>query len=100
MSYFKNRISLWAGWLFCMLAFAGCKPAAYRNPPVGHDPSAARGHTIFFDDFSGPVLDTTKWNVERTGMHVNTELQAYVDSAATISLVNGSLIIQPAYSPG
>jgi beta-glucanase (GH16 family) len=109
MIYFKSRISLPVGLIVCMLAFAKCKPAAYRNPPGGSDPSATRGHAIFFDDFSGPALDTAKWNVELTGMHVNNELQAYVDSAATLSLVhgpaaggasNGALVIQPRYSPG
>jgi beta-glucanase (GH16 family) len=64
---------------------------------------------IFFDDFSGNVLDSTKWNVEITGLHVNNELQAYVDSSSTISFVNGTaaegaengaLVLQPHFSPG
>ncbi|TAH05421.1 MAG: glycoside hydrolase family 16 protein [Sphingobacteriales bacterium] len=63
---------------------------------------------VFFDDFSTPSLDTTKWNKEITGVHVNNELQAYVDTAATISLVqgndaegaqNGALQIKPVFTP-
>ncbi len=66
-------------------------------------------NVVFFDDFSTPVLDSTKWNIEKTGMHFNNELQAYVDSAATLFVVNGSaaqgakngaLVLQPQYSPG
>ena len=63
---------------------------------------------VFFDDFSGPSLDRTKWNVRVTGGTVNNEQQAYVDSALTISFVrgseegaaNGALVLQPHYSPG
>lgn len=63
---------------------------------------------VFFDDFSTPSLDTTKWNKEITGMHVNNELQAYVDTAVTISIVrgndaegaqNGALQIKPVFTP-
>jgi beta-glucanase (GH16 family) len=59
---------------------------------------------IFFDDFNGKVLNRQKWNAEVTGMHVNNELQAYVDSAATIFIAhgkdaggapNGVLVLQP-----
>ena len=71
--------------------------------------ASENAHTVFFDDFSAPKLDTSKWNVETTGMHFNNELQAYVDSAATISIVNGAaaegaengaLLIQPKFTPG
>jgi len=64
---------------------------------------------IFFDDFAGPSLDRTKWNVQVTGFTVNNEQQAYVDSAATISIVqgaqaegakNGALLLQPRFAPG
>lgn len=64
---------------------------------------------VFFDDFSSPALDRTKWNVVITGFVVNDEQQAYVDSAATIYIVpgnkidgskNGTLVIEPIYSPG
>jgi beta-glucanase (GH16 family) len=62
---------------------------------------------VFFDDFTGPSLDRTKWNVIVTGMWVNNEQQAYVDSASTIYVSsdvagakNGALVIEPIYSPG
>ncbi len=63
---------------------------------------------VFFDDFSGTKLDTAKWNVEVTGMHVNNELQAYIDSSATIYVAqgntaqgahNGALVLQPHFAP-
>jgi beta-glucanase (GH16 family) len=71
-------------------------------------PKAQSGEVIFFDDFSTSSLDRKKWNAEITGMHVNNELQAYVDSAATISIVsgkdaegaeNGALVLKPVYAP-
>lgn len=64
---------------------------------------------IFFDDFSGPALDRSKWNVITTGQVVNNEQQAYVDSSATIYTVqgvdaegakNGALVIQPHFAEG
>lgn len=55
---------------------------------------------IFFDDFNTGHLDRSKWNVETTGAHYNAELQAYVDSAKTLYEENGSLVIQPCYTPG
>jgi beta-glucanase (GH16 family) len=64
---------------------------------------------IFFDDFSGPSLDRTKWNVIITGFTVNDEQQAYVDSSATLYIIegekaegakNGALVIEPIYDPG
>ena len=82
-----------------------CKQAVPDKPVI----VANNKQTIFFDDFAGKTLDTTKWNVEITGMHFNNELQAYVDSAATISIVNaaaadgaenGALMLQPKFTPG
>ena len=64
--------------------------------------------TIFFEDFSGKSLDRSKWNAEITGRTVNDEQQAYIDSAATIYLVNGNtegakngaLVLKALYKPG
>ena len=64
--------------------------------------------TVFFDDFNRPALDRSAWNVRVTGVTVNEEQQAYVDSEETISLgldgkaveANGVLIIQPRFRPG
>ncbi|MEO8403524.1 MAG: hypothetical protein ABI480_02975, partial [Chitinophagaceae bacterium] len=71
--------------------------------------SKKEGEVVFFDDFSAPTLDRTKWNVRITGGTVNNEQQAYVDSSATINIVhgaaaegagNGALELRPVYSPG
>ncbi|MES2060960.1 MAG: glycoside hydrolase family 16 protein [Bacteroidota bacterium] len=56
--------------------------------------------TVFFDDFKGKKLDRSKWNVEITGLTVNDEQQAYIDSAATIYTDNGVLILKALYKPG
>ena len=64
------------------------------------DQHAGAGRVVFFDDFSGNRLDRSRWNVEVTGMHVNNELQAYVDSSATIYLENSSLVLRPLFSAG
>ncbi|GAA4341741.1 hypothetical protein GCM10023149_54230 [Mucilaginibacter gynuensis] len=58
-----------------------------------------KDNVVFFDDFNGKNLDRTKWNAEVTGMHVNNELQAYVDSSATIYVENGNLVLRPIASP-
>lgn len=67
------------------------------RPPVT---SPQKSKIVFFDDFTGTKLDRNKWNAEVTGMHVNDELQAYVDSGAVIHVENGSLVLQPIFSPG
>ena len=70
---------------------------------------AAEPETIFFDDFTGPTLDRSKWRVEVTGRTVNNEQQAYIDSPDTISIAhgdeaegaaNGALVVQARYRPG
>ncbi|MFN8250291.1 MAG: glycoside hydrolase family 16 protein [Ferruginibacter sp.] len=96
--------------LLCTAVAAGfllsaCNQATGNMPQPA--PAADNTKTILFDDFSGPGLDSSRWNVEVTGMHVNDELQAYVDSALTISFdaaaagaQNGALVLQPRYTPG
>ena len=68
-----------------------------------------RSDTLFFEDFNGPRLDRTKWNVEVTGNTVNDEQQAYVDSSSVLYFVhgkaaegakNGALVIKATYHPG
>ena len=60
----------------------------------------ANKKVLFFDDFTKPSLDRSKWNVIITGDHFNDELQAYIDSASTLFIENGSLVFRPQYSPG
>ena len=64
---------------------------------------------LFFDDFSGPDIDRSKWNVIVTGRTVNNEQQAYVDSRETLDFVsgaaaegatNGALAIRPRFRQG
>jgi beta-glucanase (GH16 family) len=59
-----------------------------------------KADTVFFDDFNSKTLDRSKWNVEVTGHTVNDEQQAYIDSAATIYIDNGTLILKALYKPG
>jgi beta-glucanase (GH16 family) len=70
---------------------------------------AAGPRPLFFDDFSGPTLDRSHWNVQVTGDTYNDEQQAYVDSADTLRTVhgaeaegaaNGALLIQPRFRQG
>src|SRR5882762_3039852 len=91
--------------LGCAVTLVNCREAIADAPAI----NAKEAATVFFDDFSGSKLDTSKWNVETTGMHFNNELQAYVDSAATLSFVkgaaaegaeNGALVLQPKFVPG
>lgn len=95
-----------SSWLIysCTSATGGTNPEKKQTAQP-----ADEGRVIFFEDFSGPGLDRTKWNAEVTGMHVNDELQAYVDSAAVIRFAsgaeaggadNGALLLRPVYSPG
>jgi len=67
----------------------------------------AREATAFFEDFSGPSLDRSKWNVIVTGRTVNDEQQAYVDSPDTIAILpnaagaeRGALAITSRHKPG
>lgn len=50
---------------------------------------------VFEDDFDGPELDRTCWNVE---LHepgwVNEELQAYVDNGETVRVEDGKLLLR------
>ena len=73
-----------------------------------HTVDTSSATTIFFDDFSGKLIDRSKWNVVTTGAVFNNEQQAYVDSSVTIYTVpgnavgakKGALVIQPKYVSG
>ena len=45
---------------------------------------------LFFDDFNGPSLDRTRWNVVVTGKTVNNEQQAYVDGPDVFTFISGN----------
>lgn len=55
---------------------------------------------LFFDDFTSPHLDRSKWNVRTTGRVVNDEQQAYIDSPETLYTEKGMLALHPRYQPG
>ena len=87
--------------LLLAAAISACAP--HRVSP------RKEARVLFFDDFSGPALDRTKWNVEVRGAAVNDEQQAYVDSAPTVFIAqgaaargarNGALVIRPLFRPG
>jgi beta-glucanase (GH16 family) len=69
---------------------------------------AAGQKQIFFDDFSGPTLDRSRWNSIVTGRTVNNEQQAYIDSPDVFTFVdgtaegatNGALAIRPRFREG
>jgi beta-glucanase (GH16 family) len=68
----------------------------------------AKPDTVFFDDFNGPKLDRSKWNVEVTGTTNNDEQQAYIDSSSVLYFVRGKaaqgaknvMVIKAVYHPG
>jgi beta-glucanase (GH16 family) len=87
------------------IALAAAAALAVAASPAPQAPTS----TNFFEDFAGPSLDRSVWNVIVTGRTVNNEQQAYVDSPETISLVsgpdaegasNGALAIHARYRPG
>ena len=61
---------------------------------------------VFADEFNTAALNRTLWNVEGPDFWVNNEVQAYVDSAETISFTTpagadgGALTLRPVYKPG
>lgn len=96
MNYTRMKNYTVPAWqlLMSILCFTACSPV---KVPVAMN---KKSEIVFFDDFTGPTLDRTKWNVRITGNTVNNEQQAYVDSGATLFIENGALVLQPQYSPG
>lgn len=75
--------------------------------PRNETPKPVKENIVFFDDFSGKEINRANWNVSVSGHINNNELQAYVDSSATLQLSdnvkgakNGALVIKAEYSPG
>jgi beta-glucanase (GH16 family) len=91
--------------LAALLVVSGCASSAPHQPPT-----PGRGGTVvFFDDFAGPTLDRSKWNVEVTGWTKNDEQQAYIDDPETVRIArpgeadgaaNGALVLQARFRPG
>jgi beta-glucanase (GH16 family) len=62
---------------------------------------------LFADEFDGPALDRSKWNVVGMEFWVNNEQQAYTDSPDTIRFARdvdgadgGVLVLRPVFRPG
>jgi beta-glucanase (GH16 family) len=94
--------------VLALVGFLWVPGVSTRRTPQ-EPPSPQKPEVVFFDDFAGPTLDRSKWNVIVTGRTVNNEQQAYVDSNDTISCVhgaqaegatNGALVLQPRYRSG
>lgn len=105
MKYYRSVFYTAAAAALLVTVLSACQSGAAEKAPA---PTTSE-QVVFFDDFSAASLDRNKWNAEITGMHVNNELQAYVDSSATITFVkgdaaegaeNGALLLKPVYSPG
>ena len=99
----KPLVLKYSALLFTLCVAAGTGPAL-AQPAT----KPAKGKTIFFDDFNSRKLNRSKWNVQITGMHVNDELQAYVDTPSTAYIVqgaaaegatNGALVLRPQLAP-
>jgi Glycosyl hydrolases family 16 len=77
--------------------------------PLEVTPAQDTARTVFLDEFSGPDLDRSKWNVIVTGRTVNNEQQAYIDAPDTLAIVHGAdaggaeggaLLIHPRFRQG
>lgn len=112
------RIGLYTGAMVAALALlSGCSgggggavaaPTATAPAPAP-TPTPTPAPTLqlaFADEFNAGTLDRTKWNVEGAAFWVNNEVQAYLDSAETISFANvagadgGALVLKPVWRPG
>lgn len=90
-----------------MLCAATGAAADDHATPTSIGASTAARAIIFADEFDGPALDRTKWNVVGMDFWVNNEQQAYLDSPDTIQFADdvegaqgGALVLRPVYRPG
>src|SRR5829696_7870837 len=81
--------SLSVGVTLALLPLIGPSRAAPHPPPP-----------LFVDEFTGPELDRSRWNVVVTGRTVNNEQQAYVDAQEVLYVADGALVIHPRFRPG
>src|SRR5262245_2271298 len=91
------------------IALVVVQAAALAARPIAVLPVQDSARIVFLDDFSGPELDRSKWNVIVTGRTVNNEQQAYVDDPETLAIVHGAdaqgadggaLLIHPRFRQG
>src|SRR5215831_12466647 len=77
--------------------------AAWLVALIAAPRAATRERIVFDEEFSGPGLDRSKWNVIVTGggwRTVNNEQQAYIDSTDVLEVSGGHLVIHPRLRPG
>ena len=91
------------------IVLAGCSASHSSSNPSAARSARSPSNVVFFDDFSGPSLDRTKWTPRVSGPIYNDEQQAYIDDTATVSIVsgvaaqgasNGALKIRARHRPG
>lgn len=89
-----------------LLLAAGCTRSGPAPAPA--DPTED-SRIVFADDFDGPSLDRSRWNVVGPDFWVNNEQQSYLDSSAVLRIVRGdsaagadggALLIQAHPRPG
>lgn len=73
---------------------------ACQSEPEVEQAAPMEAEVLFFDDFDGTELDRERWNVIGPGFWVNNEVQAYVDSSATISVRDGVLRLTARWHAG
>ena len=103
MRLFARTPAFAAAMLCAATGAAADDHAAPATVSTGKDARAI----VFAEEFDGPALDRTKWNVVGMDFWVNNEQQAYVDSPDTIQFAadidgaeGGALVLRPVYRPG
>lgn len=88
------------------VATSACALAHAAAPPAADAPAET---LLFSDEFDGPELDRTKWNVIGPTFWVNNEQQAYIDAPETVHLLpagrvegadGGVLVLKPVFREG
>nr|WP_232301475.1 glycoside hydrolase family 16 protein [Altererythrobacter epoxidivorans] len=88
-------------------ALALAAPALAQDLPAAGEQATADRDLLFSDEFNGEELDRAKWGVIGADFWVNDEQQVYVDSKATIAILDdmsgadgGVLMLRPVFKPG
>src|SRR4026208_64209 len=84
--------------VWTLVPFLGAMLGACVGAPKS--PPAPPAKVLFFDDFIGPILNRSHWNVRTTGHVVNNEQQAYLDSDDVLETAHGVLAITARHRAG
>lgn len=108
----RSRVAALTAASIAAVALAVASPiVASARPGHHHGPAGARDQrTVFYDDFNGTAVDSSKWNIDITqSTQYNNELEAYTASADNVRIVHGraaagahrgALLLQAQYRPG